>query len=348
MLDFGRLSSLKGIFEPLKMEFFLLQLLSQELFGYVGGMRQFWTMLLIPVFGSCSFNKKEKDFTKNLAQVPKHLAVNPEQDLQNAVVTYGGEQKPTSESPQGGLASLGIPAGLPGIPKESDIIWTDADDPDAVIPELEDRLAKGKVQTWYRSYKEAKRAAMRQSKPLLLWFTNSRGQPNCQNLAEECFGDSDFESWVIEKMIRCRLDFNISEKDIDLRLDQKFYLERLKKQYGVRGLPAVVILTPSGSNVAHYRGYRKGNSAYYLGRIQQAHRIAESRHEQWEKKMKSKGYRRWQDRKGRAVFAKLKKYSKGVLWIIEPDGTRSKITESKLSNTDQIWIAEQKLARSME
>jgi hypothetical protein len=47
------------------------------------------------------------------------------------------------------------------------------------------------------------------------------------------------------------------------------------------------------------------------------------------------------------VLAKLTGYRNGELWLLEPDGTRSKTHEGKLCEADQQWLAQQKQARGV-
>jgi hypothetical protein len=47
------------------------------------------------------------------------------------------------------------------------------------------------------------------------------------------------------------------------------------------------------------------------------------------------------------VFAKLTGYANGNLTLIEPDGTRSRTREDRLSDSDRTWIADQKKLRGM-
>jgi hypothetical protein len=61
--------------------------------------------------------------------------------------------------------------------------------------------------------------------------------------------------------------------------------------------------------------------------------------------MESKGYRTWSDARGRAVFAKVVRYRKGKIWLVEPDGKKSYALVSKLSTEDRQYI-ERKVAES--
>ncbi|MBJ7284892.1 MAG: hypothetical protein JHD00_07295, partial [Akkermansiaceae bacterium] len=76
--------------------------------------------------------------------------------------------------------------------------------------------------------------------------------------------------------------------------------------------------------------------------------VASEAYKGWRTGLEKKGYREWQDRKGRKVFAKLTSYSRGTLTFVEPDGTCSRTKEESLSEQDQAWIDEQKKMRNMQ
>jgi thioredoxin-related protein len=241
---------------------------------------------------------------------------------------------------------------------EEDIIFTDPDQPDTSLPELSSILAQApeKRGPWEESETIAKKLAAREGKPLLIWFTDSARSPTCKTLSQELFATPQFEQWAAEKIIRLKVDSNINVKDPDLSLDEtqtrqveiKNHVTRLKKRYKVLGHPSLIILNPSGEVIARPRGYKRGQADYLWGVIKQNEIASAHAHKQWKAKLEKKGYRDWHDRRGRGVFAKLTGYSNGTLTLIEPDGTRSRTKESKLSDEDREWIAEQKRLRGLD
>jgi hypothetical protein len=240
---------------------------------------------------------------------------------------------------------------------DSDIVFTDPDNPDATLPELSTLLVAPKRKgPWEESETIAKQRAAREGKPLLIWFTDSKNSPMCKALVQELFSTPDFEKWASEKLIRLRVDANIEVNDPDIPLDEKEtrladlknYVTRLKKQYNVLGQPSLLLLNPSGEVVGRYRGYKRGQADYTWGLIKHGEAVSANAYKEWRAGLEKKGYREWSDRKDRHVFAKLTGYSKGTLTLIEPDGTRSRTQESKLSDGDRAWIAEQKKLRGLE
>ena len=131
-------------------------------------------------------------------------------------------------------------------------------------------------------------------------------------------------------------------------VDVRDYVNRLKKQYKVLGYPSLILCNPSGEVIGRYRGYKRGQKDYYWGVLKQGEASSASAYQAWRSGLEKKGYREWQDRKERKVFAKLVSYSNGTLILIQPDGTRCRTEETKLCDQDRAWIAEQKKLRNLQ
>jgi hypothetical protein len=254
----------------------------------------------------------------------------------------------------GNVPAAGVPLNLT---PEEDIVFTDPDNPDANLPELSTILTAPKRRgPWEESETIAKQRAAREGKPLLIWFTDSKNSPMCKALSQELFANPEFESWASEKLIRLRVDANSTVTDPKLSLGEKEtrmadlrnYAQRLKKQYKVLGQPNMLLLNPSGEVIGRYRGYKRGQADYTWGLIKHGEAVSANARQEWRAALEKKGYREWQDRKERKVFAKLTGYSKGTLTLIEPDGTRCRTHEDKLSDKDQEWIAAQKKLRNLQ
>lgn len=240
---------------------------------------------------------------------------------------------------------------------EEDIVFTDPDHPDSTLPELSTILtAPTRRGPWEESETIAKQRSAREGKPLLIWFTDSARSPMCKALSDELFSTPDFETWASDRLVRLRVDSNSNVKDPNLSMDEqdtrradvRDYVARLKKQYKILGYPSLVLLNPSGEVVGKYRGYKRGDADFTWGQLKQGEAVSSEAYKGWRTGLEKKGYREWSDRRNRKVFAKLTGYSKGTLTLIEPDGTRSRTEESKLSDKDQAWIDEQKKLRGLQ
>ncbi len=239
---------------------------------------------------------------------------------------------------------------------QSEISYTDPDNPDAGIPGLETLMAAPKKGPWEESETIARQTAAREGKPILIWFTDSARSPMCKVLSAELFSTPEFGKWAGENLVRLRVDANVSVEDPNLTLDQKItrqtelrnYVARLKKRYRVLGNPSVLMLNPSGEVITRYRGYKRGEADFFWGLIKQGVASSEAAYGDWRKGLEKKGYREWRGSGGKKVFARLDSYSKGTLFLIEPGGERYKTDESSLSKDDRKWIADQKAMRGIE
>lgn len=265
--------------------------------------------------------------------------------------TIRGRSGGTAVKPGGNVAPQPI-----SITPREDIAWTDADNPDAGIPEIENLMAAPKKGPWEESETIARQIAAREGKPILIWFTDSARSPMCKVLSAELFGTKEFGKWAEKRLVRLRVDSNISVDDPSISLDEKItrqselkaYVKRLKKRYRILGAPSVLMLNPSGEVVSRYRGYRRGDADYYWGLIKQGQAASANAYKSWRQDLENKGYREWEGHRGKKVFAKLVNYSEGTLILIEPGGDRYKTTESKLSSKDRKWIDQQKAQRGIQ
>jgi thioredoxin-related protein len=282
------------------------------------------------------------------------------QDKQVNPIGVAGRPLIRSSTPDSGTpVTAGGNAGSQATPlaftPQEDIVYTDPDNPDAGIPELADLLSSAKRGPWEQSETIAKRISMREGKPLLIWFTDSASSPMCKAVSQELFSTNDFGKWATEKLVRLRVDaeIKIDDPDLDLgssedrRVALKNYNADLKKRYKIMGYPSLVMLNPSGEVIGRYRGYKRGEADFLWGQLKHSEAVSAESYKGWRAGLEKKGYREWQDRRGRKIFAKLTSYSKGTLTFIEPDGTRSRTQEETLSDTDRAWIAEQKKIRNI-
>ncbi|MFN6046051.1 MAG: thioredoxin fold domain-containing protein [Verrucomicrobiota bacterium] len=306
------------------------------------------SVVFFAVLALCSCGVQKQDEKKSEASpfgasgIPPQLRAKPD-NAGGAPVVPGGNIAPAAPTS--------------GLTPESEIVFTNPDDPDAEIPELSKLLAEASKRRgpWELSESIAKRRALREGKPLLIWFTDSAQSPICRVLSQELFSTPDFEKWAGEKLVRLRVDANVKIEDENLGLDEKEtmridmqnHVAKLKKQYRVLGHPSVLMLGPGGEIIGRYRGYKRGEADYLWGQIKHAEAVAADTRRQWRADLEAKGYREWKDRSGRSVFAKLTGYANGNLTLIEPDGTRSRTREDRLSDSDRTWIADQKKLRGM-
>ncbi|MES2438192.1 MAG: thioredoxin fold domain-containing protein [Verrucomicrobiota bacterium] len=306
-----------------------------------------WTWVLAVALGSCAkTGKVEQDKQVNPIGVTGAPLIRSKNQDSGTPVASGGNVNPVEKAQSSSIFT----------PTE-DIVYTDPDNPDAAIPELSDLLTAPKRGPWEESETIAKQRSAREGKPLLIWFTDSVRSPMCKAVSQELFSTNDFGSWATEKLVRLRVDAsNLKTKDLeadlgdaeDYRARVMAYNAELKKRYKIMGYPSLIMLNSSGEVVGRYRGYKRGDAQFLWGQLKHAEAVSSQANKAWRAGLEKKGYREWQDRKGRKVFAKLTSYSKGSLSFIEPDGTRSRTQENNLSDEDRSWIADQKKLRKIQ
>lgn len=254
-----------------------------------------------------------------------------------------------SLSPGKELESLRNDAGTVMNPDE--IIYTDpdAENPEDIVPELRRLLETRKTEgPWSRSIRQVSREARKTDRPVLIWFNDSANPMASRAISEDLFGRQDFEEWAQQTFVRLQVDAQVGSKLDDAGARKADFVENLKKRYKVFGYPTLLVLTPSGEVIGRYRGYKRGQWEYKWGQLRQGAFLAEKSHAAWKQKMEKKGYRTWTDPLGRTFFAKLIAYRDGELVLIEPDGTRARTKEHRLSVEDQDWIAAEKRRRGIE
>ena len=289
---------------------------------------------------SCGmFDKKTAEEEKPFGEtgIPKQLRANPEVDA-----APGAGQ---------GIAAAEISVALANHPSQDNIVWTDPDNMDANIPELQKLLAAPKRDIWQKSESEAKRIAIREGKCVLIWFTDSVRSPVCKTLSEELFGKHEFGEWAKEHLVRLIVDQSAlmarGEK-YDSEVVTQEYVEQMKKRYKALGTPTVIMLSPKGEILAKYRGFKKGQGEFFWGQIKYSAGVGESEYQAWLQKLEKQGYRHWTDKQNRRVVARLVSYNKGTLVMVEPDGNRCRTDEGKLSDQDRDWIKAEKTKRGIE
>lgn len=235
-----------------------------------------------------------------------------------------------------------------GYDSNTDLSWTQADNPDAELPELQELMAQGPQEdSWRKSESESLRESRRTGKPLLIWFTDSLNSSASKTLSEQLLTTSEFQEWASENTIRLVVDQN-QGSNIDEAVRKRIHARELKKKYNARGYPTLMVVAPSGEVIGRYTGYRRGKEDFIFGQVKQGVSVAAENQKVWRSSLEKKGYREWSGAKGRTIFAKLGAYKDGELVLVEPDGTRARTNEKRLSAEDRVWIQQQKEARGIQ
>lgn len=222
---------------------------------------------------------------------------------------------------------------------EEELIWTDPDNPDAEIPGLTEAFENRRSGTgWQDSYAQATRLARQQELPLVIWFHDSALSAKSKELAKDYFNTKEFDAWSRDKVVRLRLDSGtaISDESGDTVRYSPQKISALKRTYGVRARPAVVIISPNGKVAARLEGY-DGVLIPYAREFEQGVTQAEQEYKVYKEGLRRRGFRDWRSsRNGKSLFAKLLRVDdqRQTVYLKEPGGRVSRTRISNLSRED--------------
>lgn len=112
---------------------------------------------------------------------------------------------------------------------------------------------------WLTSLDDAKKAAAAAKKMILVDFTGSDWCGWCIRLDKEVFSTPEFAKYAEENLILVKIDFPRKSK---LPIQGKINKE-LANKYNIEGFPTIVIVDPTGKEVAR-TGYQEGGGAAYV------------------------------------------------------------------------------------
>ncbi|MFQ3225535.1 MAG: protein disulfide-isomerase [Lentimonas sp.] len=116
---------------------------------------------------------------------------------------------------------------------------------------------------WMTDFEAAKAKAKAENKPMLLDFTGSDWCGWCIKLDEEVFGETAFKEYASAELVLVELDFpRGKEQSAELKAQN----EKLAQQYGVRGFPTILVLSPEGELIEK-TGYQRGGAEAYVDHI---------------------------------------------------------------------------------
>lgn len=116
---------------------------------------------------------------------------------------------------------------------------------------------------WMTDFEAAKAKAKAENKPMLLDFTGSDWCGWCIKLDKEVFGEAAFKEYAAAELVLVELDFpRGKEQSAELKAQN----EKLAKQYGIRGFPTILVLSPDGELIEK-TGYQRGGAEAYVEHI---------------------------------------------------------------------------------
>ena len=309
--------------------------------------------LLLTGLTHCSLFSSSEDFPPLEDKTSQKLS--PEDEITSTILD---PKKPLPESfvPEhlrgsgdvrsSSVSSSGIEAEMAKAKSEG-IIITDPDNPHKFIPELDKALRIKKAVDWETNYVEGRTLAMREQRPLLIWFTDSNRSPACKKLNEEFFATPEFSDWAEENIIRLKLDLSRKVKDKSETIQLEKSTQRLAEKYQAKGKPTLIILTADGQVVEKIKGYVAGESKEMKDKLLAALIQATKQYKETKAHLMTQGYRDWKARKeNKNLFAKLVRYEpSGKMTLQEANGALLPAHIRYFSPADKKWIQEQQAQR---
>ena len=198
--------------------------------------------------------------------------------------------------------------------------------------------------SWTQNYKAAIQRSRKEGKPLLIWFSDSKGSAISKRLSQQLFERSDFEAWMNKKFSPLIVDKGSVTTDDSraLALRKKKYYEAMVKRFSVMGSPEVLVLDSKGNVHARYRGFSKGDAELYWGRLKVAHAGAVASYGAWREKMEEKGYRVWHSVEGEEkVFAKMVSQTEEEISLVTPEGRTQTHAKTHFCLLDRNYMQQQ-------
>lgn len=126
-------------------------------------------------------------------------------------------------------------------------------------------VASGEDSRWLTDFEAAKAQAKAENKPILVNFSGSDWCGYCIALEREVFTKPAFKEYAESDLILVLLDF---PRRTELSPELQAQNEALAKQYGIRGFPTILVLSPEGALIDK-TGYIGGGPENYVKHIQE-------------------------------------------------------------------------------
>jgi thioredoxin-related protein len=123
--------------------------------------------------------------------------------------------------------------------------------------------AEGAPAGWMTDYSAALAKAKAENKPLFVKFTGSDWCGWCIRMDKEILDKRAFKTYAEANVVRVYLDFPSKKPQPEALKAQN---ERLQRQFGVRGFPTVVVLSPEGTEIGRM-GYMRGGPQPFLDEL---------------------------------------------------------------------------------
>ncbi len=113
---------------------------------------------------------------------------------------------------------------------------------------------------WSHNYEETTKSAKKYDRPILMNFTGSDWCGWCKKLKGEVFSRPSFMDYASKNLLLLEVDFPSRKQQSSKVREQN---QRLKRKYGIRGYPTIILIDANGNEIAR-TGYRKGGPNKYV------------------------------------------------------------------------------------
>lgn len=113
---------------------------------------------------------------------------------------------------------------------------------------------------WLTNYNEAKKLAAEENRLVLMDFTGKGWCGWCTKLTNEVFNTPEFQKFAKDNLVLLELDFQPAGS---LPADIEAQNNKLASEYGVRGFPTIIVLSPDGKQVGKL-GYQPGGPGPFI------------------------------------------------------------------------------------
>jgi hypothetical protein len=262
-------------------------------------------------------------------------------DIEPLGLPSDGEPMPDLP-PVPGLVLPGRTPPRPGVaPSAPDLL------PD-LLPTPELQLATKSM--WYRSPHQARKAAVAEGKPLLIFFAQMWGE-TCGSalLNDDLLAMPEFNEFASAKLILTKLQYPVGTGG-GIGEAKLAALQQFKDYFKITGFPVIVVIDETGRELERIKGYRRvkqpGSDVEYssghvlLARLKEAeHRHSERRRYRQERidKLTAQGYRLWTSRAGSTMMGKLVDAKPQRVILMDENGQWRQVLPAQLTLFDAEW-----------
>ena len=230
---------------------------------------------------------------------------------------------------------------LPGTPDSPGML------PD-LLPPADLQLATKSL--WYKSPLAARKVAVAEDKPLLMFFAQMPDKVCLSaKLHDDLFILPEFNEFASARLALTKLQYPVGSRKNEYPEEKLAALKNFQTYFKVTGFPTVVVIDKNGRELERFKGYRQVTDAsgqkYSTGLIL-LDRLKEavSRHEERRRfrtervaRLLAQGFRQWTSRKGSSMMGRLVKATPEYIILSDENGQKRSVLPAQLTLYDAEW-----------